>query len=90
MTNWRVSREKGPYKETEEESKQGTPSPSGIPDAREEDSERTGGQWGQYRCQVREGLKVSTGSGNMEVMDDCYQSSLHGVRVEGVVPPRNE
>lgn len=68
---------------TEEERKQGTPSQSGIPDAREEDSERTDGQWGQYRWQVREGLKVSTGSGNMEVTGDCCQSSLRGVRVEG-------
>ena len=45
---------------------------------------------GRYLWQVREGLKVSTGSGNMEVMSDCCQSSLCGVRVEGVAPPRDE
>lgn len=80
---WRGSRGKGPCKETEEKRKQRTPGHSGIPGAREEGSRRTGGLWGQYQWQVREGLTVPTGCANMEVTGDPVNVVSTESRVEG-------
>ena len=61
----------------------GKPRQSGIPDAGEEGSGRTGGQWGEYQWQIREGLKVSTGFGNIEITGVPCKSRSHGTEGRG-------